>query len=172
MDQSEQLFLKKLRATFKVEALDHVHEMSSNLLALEKADNPQNRAERLATIFRHAHSLKGAARAVNLRDIETVCQAMEDVFDAWKISNRPASPHALDKLHRAVDQVGQFLLAEEAETANRQDLDVSSVVQDLAELALPLPASDDSPRETDLVEHSTCVEPDHNEAASTEAATM
>ena len=37
-------------------------------------------AELLETIFREAHSLKGAARAVNLAEIETICQSLEGVF--------------------------------------------------------------------------------------------
>jgi two-component system chemotaxis sensor kinase CheA len=70
MDRDQQL-RKKLLATFKVEAEEHVGAISSGLLELEKASSPERRMEIIETVFREAHSLKGAARAVNLSNIET-----------------------------------------------------------------------------------------------------
>ncbi len=55
------------------------------------------------TLFREAHSLKGAARAVELGDIESVCQAMESVFAAWKRGEIAASAELFDALNEAVD---------------------------------------------------------------------
>ncbi|MDO8453107.1 MAG: response regulator [Sulfurimonas sp.] len=37
-------------------------------------------------LFREAHSFKGAARAVNIAEIEELCKAMEDIFSAYKLS--------------------------------------------------------------------------------------
>ena len=66
--------LKKLLATFRVEADEHLQAMSSGLLALEKMPQAEERAALVEKVFREAHSLKGAARAVNLLEIESVCQ--------------------------------------------------------------------------------------------------
>lgn len=99
-------FLQTLRATFKVEADEHIQMIASGLLELERA--PADDAERRAlieTIFRAAHSLKGAARAVNLTDVELICQSMEDVFAACKRQGTAPPPEVMDSLHRSLNAV-------------------------------------------------------------------
>ncbi|MDQ3185510.1 MAG: Hpt domain-containing protein, partial [Pseudomonadota bacterium] len=73
-------FWKKLLATFRVEADAHLRTISSGLLALEKLPVGGQWTDIVERIFRDAHSLKGAARAVNLTQIETICQSLENVF--------------------------------------------------------------------------------------------
>ena len=80
MDKSEEEFLEKLKATFKLEAAEHIQTISSGLLDLDKGPDPEETALILETIYREAHSLKGAARAVSLRDVEKICQSMETVL--------------------------------------------------------------------------------------------
>jgi two-component system, chemotaxis family, sensor kinase CheA len=77
-------FLQRLLATFKVEANEHLRALSAGLLELEKAAPGATQMELIETLFREVHSLKGAARAVNLTEIEAVCQALENLFAAWK----------------------------------------------------------------------------------------
>ena len=100
MTPREQEFLRRLRATFEVEAAEHLGVMGEELLALEKLPPGQDPA-RYETIFRTAHSLKGAARAVSARDVETLCQAMEGVFARWKRGEARPDPAAFDGFHRA-----------------------------------------------------------------------
>jgi len=107
-------FLKKLLATFRVEADEHLKAMSSSLLELEKAPAGARRAELVETIFREAHSLKGAARAVNFTDIESVCQSLESVFAGMK-SGAEASGQLFDLLHQALDALGGLLSSESAD---------------------------------------------------------
>ena len=83
MDSPEAPFLQKLREIFRVEAADHVHGISSGLLALEKAP-AADRATLIEQVFREAHSLKGAARAVDYGEIERLSQAMEDELARWR----------------------------------------------------------------------------------------
>src|SRR3970040_1689859 len=85
-------FLKKLLATFRVAADEHIQAMSSGLMELEKIPAGVQQTELVEKIFREAHSLKGAARAVNLTQIESVCQALESVFAALKGNRLPLSP--------------------------------------------------------------------------------
>src|SRR5688500_9363633 len=115
MSQDQEEFLKRLRATFKVEAQEHVQGMSSGLLALERNPGAKEKAKQLETTFRHAHSLKGAARAVNFSEVEAICQALEDVLAPWKAHDVIPSPEALAALHKAIDQIGIFLLGKDAE---------------------------------------------------------
>jgi two-component system chemotaxis sensor kinase CheA len=96
-------FIRRLRATFQVEAEEHLQAIANLLLALEKAPAEGDRQAALETVYREAHSLKGAARAVDLTDVESICQAMETVFSAWKKQNAVPTAGALDVLHGALD---------------------------------------------------------------------
>ena len=102
-------FLKKLLATFRVEADEHLKAMSSGLLELEKTAAGMQQTELVEKIFREAHSLKGAARAVNLTGIESVCQSLESVFAALKGGQLVVSAPLFDLLHQAVDAAGRLL---------------------------------------------------------------
>ena len=77
-------FMKRLLSTFKVEADEHIKNITAGLIELEKDLEPQVKAGIIEAMFREAHSLKGAARAVNLTDIETICQSLESVFSGLK----------------------------------------------------------------------------------------
>src|SRR6202043_2346881 len=80
MTGTEEEFLRTLRATFKVEAAEHLQAIGTGLLELEKAPAPAEQLQLIETVFRAAHSLKGAARAVGLTDVESLCQSLEDLF--------------------------------------------------------------------------------------------
>ncbi len=120
MSKKENDFLNRLLATFKVEAEEHVRAMSSGLIELEKTPEAERQAEIIETVFREAHSLKGAARAVNLTEIETLCQSLESVFAAVKRREIDRSPELLDLLHQSVDGLGQLLVSTESgQTADK-----------------------------------------------------
>ena len=108
-------FRRRLLATFKVEAEEHLRAMSAGLLDLEQTPIPEKQAEIVEVVFREAHSLKGAARSVNLTDIETLCQSLESTLAALKRQTLALSPPLLDLLHEAVNVAGQLLLTVEAQ---------------------------------------------------------
>ena len=112
--------LKKLLVTFRVEADEHLKAMSAGLLVLEKTPPGEQQAEIVETIFRDAHSLKGAARAVNLASIESVCQSLESVFAALKDRRLDVSPPLCDLLHQTVDALGGLLSADTEASGARQ----------------------------------------------------
>src|SRR5438477_6121537 len=120
MSSQEDQFLKSLRATFKVEADEHLQAIARGLLELEKTSATQEQRRFVETVFRAAHSLKGAARAVDSTDIEAICQSLEDVFAAWKRQESGPSPQALDAVHRALDNLTN-LVAAPSETLTRPD---------------------------------------------------
>ena len=109
MAKTNDEFLKKLLATFRAEADEHLQAMSSGLLELEKTPAGDQHTELVEKIFREAHSLKGAARAVNLTQIESVCQSLESVFAALKGKHLVVSAPLFDLLHHAIDAVGRLL---------------------------------------------------------------
>ena len=64
---------------FRQESETHCAALSDNLLALEK--NPED-SEVLASLMRAAHSIKGAARVIELNIVVGLAHSMEDVFVA------------------------------------------------------------------------------------------
>ena len=114
---ADQGLLKKLLATFKIEADEHIGVISSGLIEIEQTLSAERRAELVETVFREAHSLKGAARAVNLVNVEAICQSLENTFSKLRPRESPPSPELFDQLHRAVDTLSQFLVDARAQTA-------------------------------------------------------
>src|SRR5262249_46626599 len=78
MDKAQ--LIARLKTTFLDELQEHVRAMNRELLALEKAPVEAGRAERVQELFRTAHSLKGAARSVDLPLSEEVCHRLEDLL--------------------------------------------------------------------------------------------
>src|SRR5262245_24841451 len=74
--------VKRLMATFLEELEDHVRALNRDLLALEKDAAGAERAELLKTLFRTAHSLKGASRSVNVNLIEGACHQLEEILSS------------------------------------------------------------------------------------------
>ncbi|MEN3352323.1 MAG: two-component system, chemotaxis family, sensor kinase CheA, partial [Betaproteobacteria bacterium] len=107
----EEAFLQQLRATFKIEAQEHLQTISAGLLELEKTRGRDKQLTLVETVFRAAHSLKGAARAVDFTRIESLCQSLEDVFATWKREKTAPSAEALDALHRTLDAITSALAA-------------------------------------------------------------
>lgn len=105
MSSKEEEFLQMLRATFKVEAGEHLQTIAAGLLELEKAPAGDEQRALIELVFRAAHSLKGAARAVNFTQIESICQSLEDLFASWKGGKAAVTAAALDTAHRALDTV-------------------------------------------------------------------
>src|SRR6266404_5293299 len=132
MSTNEDQFLQSLRATFKVEANEHLESIDAGLLALEKPITAQEQQPLVETVFRAAHSLKGAARAVNFVEVESVCQVLEDVFAAWKRRESTPSAQGLAVVHRALDAVSENISAPQSQS----DRPLSSHVQALRNINL------------------------------------
>jgi two-component system, chemotaxis family, sensor kinase CheA len=143
MNPRDEEFLKRLLATFKVEAEEHLKAISAGLLQLEKEASVEKRAAVIQNVFREAHSLKGAARAVNLTEIEALCQALESVFARWKRGETAPSPEEFDLLHQALDLASRLaadggIVAEAVEKSR-----IEALIRLLEKAALPVqpPAS-------------------------------
>ena len=102
-------FLTQLLATFAVEAQEHLEAMNRHLLALEQGP-PQAARERLvAELFREAHSLKGAARAVTRTEVEQFSHTLEDLFAGMKEGSREPAPEELQDAYRTLDSIATAL---------------------------------------------------------------
>lgn len=129
MSKKENGLLERLQSMFKIEAEERLNVMSSGLLELEKTSTAERQTAIVETIFREAHSLKGAARAVNMTEIEAICQSLESVFAALKRKEISPSPKMFDTLHHAVDSIGNHLSSPEVGRAA-----ISGLLQQLARL--------------------------------------
>ena len=84
---------------FRAESVERVQNIESGLIGLERA--PQS-TPLLDEVFREAHSLKGAARMLGLRDIQTLAHEIENLLDdarqgKIRITNAEVAPQ-LQKL--------------------------------------------------------------------------
>lgn len=131
-------FLKRLLATFRIEAGEHLQAMSSGVLELEKTPVGTHSAEIIEQVFREAHSLKGAARAVNLVQIESVCQSLESVLAALKNNRLVLVPPLLDLLHQTIDALGGLLAPQAGAPETHQSV-IGRLIQQLGDaLGAPL----------------------------------
>ncbi len=161
MDEKDNDLLRRLQSAFKIEAEERLKAMTSGLLELEKASTAEEQTEIIETTFREAHSLKGAAHAANMTDIETICHSLESVFDAMKRQEISPPPEPFDALHYAMDIVGKLLSSPEGIHTSQ----ISEIVQQLARLEVgeheseiqprlrrDVPPEDDAPQSREVVQ--------------------
>jgi len=103
--------LKELMATFQAELEEHLSTLNKGLLALERNPASDERTDLLTNIFRAAHSIKGASRAVNLKDIETIAHHIEDVLVKIREGHLALVPEHFDILLSATDAIGTAMAA-------------------------------------------------------------
>ncbi len=109
MARDDEGFLGRLLATFRAEADEHLKAMAEALAALEKNAAPEDRPALVERAFRAAHSLKGAARAVNRKDVEQSCQSLEGVFAALKSGRIEFAAGLAELLVQALDALAAVL---------------------------------------------------------------
>ena len=91
-----------LLSIFRDEVGEYLSTLNSTLLQIETSAAD---AEVLRELNRVAHSMKGAARAVGLKVIETIAHYMEDVFDAALNDHLGLSPDVCDLLYDGLDLI-------------------------------------------------------------------
>jgi len=96
----DQDFLRQLLGTFKVEMDERVESLNRALLELEAGRG--NPADLVDQLFREAHSLKGAARAVEIKEIEEVAHSMEALLSDVKGGRKLTKP-MVSALFQSVD---------------------------------------------------------------------
>lgn len=108
-DNSEEAFYKELLNDFRNEASEHYETIVKGLLDLESKEEDYVRQQVIETIYRSTHSLKGAARAVNLPDIERLCFSLETMFGHLKRGEISLTPQLLDTLHKSANMLDSLI---------------------------------------------------------------
>jgi len=115
--------MRQLRATFKVEAAEHIQAMNRVLLALEENPEGEERTKLLEEIFREAHSLKGAAGAADFPQVESTAHKLESAFGAAKSSKIKLTRDLCDVLYEGIDAVSVIVNAALEEREHGLDLE-------------------------------------------------
>lgn len=96
-------FLESLRQDFLLEAEDYLAQMQEVLLRLEAGLPESESPEDVEVIYRTTHSLKGAARSVNLPLIEQLCISLEDIWKQLRSRTLRLNKGMFDVFNQAVD---------------------------------------------------------------------
>ena len=143
---TEDEFLKALRATFSLEAAEHLQAIESGLVSLEQSPAPDVQRDLVETVFRAAHSLKGAARAVDFTEIESRCQLLEDTFADWKKQQTAPTSDAIDAVHRALDAMNAAMAGQPDAAAEPKSESAPRSTQPRMMVPLPEPIAGDTVR--------------------------
>src|SRR5437773_1201419 len=92
---------------FREEAREHLGALEGGFLDLEAASQPEARRVTINTLFRHAHSLKGDARAIGLPELQVDAQVLEDTLDALRENPNSVSRAVIDQGLAQFDKVRQ-----------------------------------------------------------------
>jgi two-component system, chemotaxis family, sensor kinase CheA len=123
-------FLAQLLETFRGEAEEHLSEIAAGLLILERTGiSPEEYNTTIEQVFRETHSLKGAARAVGLRDIELLCQHQESVLSAVKKGTLTLQSDSYDLFHAVIAALERLL-------NNDPNVKIADLIQKLRTLSL------------------------------------
>jgi two-component system, chemotaxis family, sensor kinase CheA len=143
-----ELDIQRFRHLFLEEAVEHMSTLETGLLALEQTpDDP----ELIASVFRAAHSIKGASASVGLTEIAELTHAMESLLERVRAGLQPATAALTSVLLRASD-ILQELLGDARKgrppTVDRQEILAElqrAIVQDAgggsADISPPVPVS-------------------------------
>lgn len=92
--------------TFVDEVAEHIDSINSAVLKLESDSSGDARENALTDLFRAAHSLKGAARAVDVPPIEQICHLLEDVFSRLRDGQTDLTSSVASAILSAADRIG------------------------------------------------------------------
>jgi two-component system chemotaxis sensor kinase CheA len=125
-----------LLAIFAGEAGAHVRQLEAALVLLDGAGAPAALASMLETL----HTLGGAARAVDLRELEWLCQALERALGAAADNDATLARDQRDLLAEAVALAGTLLPGVVAASRGKRPLTLVAQLDALAR-TLAAPAS-------------------------------
>jgi chemosensory pili system protein ChpA (sensor histidine kinase/response regulator) len=132
---------------FLPEATEHLEAMTSALLAIEGGIRDE---DALATVFRAAHTLKGAAYTVGCEPLGDATHEIEDLLSAIRERRVPLSPAATESLFAGAEAIKRVLQAgpavsdEIAQALERATLDLRALTASEA-LREPAPAAPGAP---------------------------
>ncbi|HZT09073.1 MAG TPA: response regulator [Chloroflexota bacterium] len=105
---------ERLMATFKAEAEELSHVLMANLNSMAQGASGEAGRQLVESTFRSAHTLKGAARSVGMRQIESLCQSIETILRGLTRDEVQLSPSLISLLTEGVRGVSHLLAGDDA----------------------------------------------------------
>ena len=127
MEDNDREFLQRIQATFRIEAEEHINAFSVCLNELENTQSNEILAGVIETMFRGVHSLKGAARSVGQKEIESVCQPLENLFSLLKKHEIKLLPSMIDLFYNCNEYLRKIVNSD----GNRQSTERNKDLNDL-----------------------------------------
>ncbi len=109
MENPDDELLRKLQATFKVEAAEYLQILNTALLQIERSVEATEVQALLQESFRAAHNMKGAARTVGLKEVQTLSHSIENVFQQARDNKLTLTPVHCDVLYHTFDAIKALL---------------------------------------------------------------
>ena len=164
MDKKDDEFLKRINATFRIEADEHLNAFSAGLIDLEKPQSQERYAEIIEAMFREIHSLKGAARSVDKKDVESICQPLESVFFTLKRHEITLIPVFFNLFYKVVERLSKLITESGSEQIVTERQSHRELIRQLKEITAgtftsgvivePKQISEIQPVESELVSHA------------------
>ena len=110
--------LNRFRAAFYEEAGEHLEDMEAGLLALESSGGD---SEMLNTIFRAAHSIKGASSTFGMDQVARFTHVLENLLDRMREGEIQPTAELCELLLRSTDVLSGLINAERTESAAPAD---------------------------------------------------
>lgn len=120
---------------FRMEVESQLEQLGESLLQLEQNSNVE--ASEWESMMRAAHSIKGAARMVDIGAVTRLSHSMEDCFVAAQKGEVTLSQDDVDYLLKLTDQVKAIVALDEADIMayeGEHESEISSVEKQIAEL--------------------------------------
>jgi len=117
---------EELRNLFKTASEEHIQNLEAGVLHLEK--HPED-LRRLEELLREAHSLKGDARMLGVRDVETITHQLEHLLGGIKRREVEISSIVCDRLGQGIDALRK--LVSEAVTGEPAGVDTFHLLASL-----------------------------------------
>jgi two-component system, chemotaxis family, sensor kinase CheA len=119
--------LRELRQVFVTEAEQHLDVLEEGLVDLEAYPDD---GDRLRTVFRSMHTIKGSASLVDLQAIELLAHRAEDILSTLRDGHAPVTSEVVSVLLRALDALRRMV----AEVAGGETPDASPYTPLVTEL--------------------------------------
>ncbi len=116
---------------FKVECDEHIQNLNRALISLE--ENPEQ-SDLIELIFREAHSLKGAARMIDLKKIEEIAHHMETILGKIKNEELKFSEDVNTLTLKGLDTI-ERIVGTISNGGAEEDADASSILRELKTLS-------------------------------------
>jgi len=105
MDFLEDTF-EEIIKIFQIESEEIISRINNSLLSLER--NPNDK-DAVLTLFRDAHSLKGASRMVGFNNVQTIAHKIEDILGLAKDNKIVLNNKVLDILYKTTDFLSELI---------------------------------------------------------------